>query len=67
MSPADPAEHPLRVARDKLNLRLIDVAAAANVSAGLLSMCEHGYVPKPSTMTRIAAAVHCTVEAIWPE
>lgn len=61
-------DHPLRKQREKLGLRLVDVAQRAGVSTPLISMIEGGYTPtKLKTLTNVAAAVELRVEDIWPE
>lgn len=60
------SEHPVRVARLKLGLRLVDVATLAECSAPLISMVESGYTPKPATRDRIARALKTDVATLWP-
>lgn len=58
----------LRAQRERLGLRLIDVARRANVSTGFLSMVETGYTPRRSrsSLERVAAAVELDADVIWP-
>lgn len=65
MSP-DPGTHPLRLAREAKGLRLEDLAALIGKSASMLSNTERGFIPKPSTRQKIAAALDTTVQALWP-
>jgi len=60
-------DHPLRIRRENLRLRLVDVARRAGVSTPLVSMLENGYLPKKrASLELVAAAVDATVEDLWP-
>lgn len=67
------ATHPVRLARQAMvdgngdSWRLEDLAAAIGRSASMLSNVEHGFVPKPDTRQKIAAALNRTVEELWPD
>lgn len=65
MSSAD--EHPVRIARNARTWDLKDLAEHCGRSMSLLSMIEHGYVPRPATRHRIADALETTVELLWPD
>lgn len=57
----------IREKRQAQDLRLVDLSEKASVAVGYLSMIENGYLPKPRVRERIAAALECTVDELWPE
>jgi hypothetical protein len=61
------ADHPVKAARlaRAKDHRLVDVAAAAEISTSYLSMIEHGLVPPPAVQGRIAAVLGSPVEELW--
>lgn len=63
-------ERPLskvRARRQEQGLRLVDLAEQADIAVGYLSMIENGYLPKQRVRERIAEALDCTVDELWPE
>lgn len=57
----------VRARRQEQGLRLVDLAAAADIAVGYLSMIENGYLPKPKIRERVAAALGCETGDLWPE
>jgi transcriptional regulator with XRE-family HTH domain len=72
MSP-DPAISLVRLAREKMRTpdgkpwRLEELAAATGRASGMLSMIEHGYLPKAATRQKIADALLTTPQELWPD
>lgn len=62
-----PADHPVKAARltRAADRRLVDVAAAAEISTSYLSMIEHGLVPPVKVQERLAAVLGSPVEELW--
>jgi transcriptional regulator with XRE-family HTH domain len=58
---------PVRDARKALDLRLVDVAEKAGIATSLISMIEHGYVPSAKTREKLAKALNCEPDTLWPE
>lgn len=65
--PTTPGER-LKRQREKLGLRLVDVAERARVSTPFVSMLETGYQPRRrrTSLERVASAVEMDAEEIWP-
>jgi transcriptional regulator with XRE-family HTH domain len=64
----DDSRTPLRRARERLNLRLEDVASAAGVSIRTVFDAERGrHAPHRSTMKAIAEALALRPQELWPE
>ena len=59
-------DSPIRIARNRAGLLLVDAAAKANLSPGYLSMIENGYLPQRKIRERIAAALGSTTAELWP-
>lgn len=57
----------VRARRHEKGLLLVELAKAAKVAVGYLSMIENGYLPKREIRKRLAAALDTTVEELWPE
>ena len=57
----------VRLRREEQGMLLKELADKIGRSAALVSMCEGGFVPRRTTQTQIAAALHTTPEALWPE
>lgn len=60
-------DSPIRKARDRCGLLLVEAAARADVSPGYLSMIENGYRPARKIRERVAAALGATTAELWPE
>ena len=57
----------VRLRREEQGMLLKELADKIGRSAALVSMVEGGFVCRRQTQVAIAAALHTTPEALWPE
>jgi transcriptional regulator with XRE-family HTH domain len=57
----------VRLRREELDMKLVELAEQAGCHAAMLSMCEGGFVPQADTREKIAAALSTTPGALWPQ
>jgi transcriptional regulator with XRE-family HTH domain len=60
-------ENPVRLRREELGMRLIDLAGALNRNAAFVSNMEGGFVPSAARRDQVAKVLGTTPELLWPE